>query len=221
MNVVKLQAFDPDMIHVWKMICDVSRRGSIVNYSLRLPVNVASIALDFEYIYKELDVKLIDRGESFYQSRMITMIEELEAKSKAVFARGKSVEIDGTDLLDVMKLEEGRQVMFVPNISVPMTIVKSNGSYTYDTSDMATIKQRLEEEDADWIVYVVDSGQVRCPCSGCSSIHCFISITGTALAIGLRWSDRSGLDTGKKHSYRSHELRCGSRRRQVRFFRRE
>lgn len=122
-NVVKLQAFDPDMIHVWKMICDVSRR-------------------DFEYIYNELDVKLIDRGESFYQSRMVDMITELQAKN-------------------VLKLEDGRYVMFVPNIKVPMTIVKSNGSYTYDTSDMATIKQRLEEEEADWIIYVVDSGQAQ------------------------------------------------------------
>jgi hypothetical protein len=25
--VVKLQAFDPDITHAWKMICDVSRKG--------------------------------------------------------------------------------------------------------------------------------------------------------------------------------------------------
>ena len=51
--------------------------------------------------------------------------------------------------------------MFLPDIEVPMTIVKSDGSYTYDTSDMATIKQRLQEENADWIIYVIDLGQVR------------------------------------------------------------
>jgi arginyl-tRNA synthetase len=62
--------------------------------------------------------------------------------------------------LDLLKLEEGRQVMFLPNIDVPMTIVKTDGSFTYDTSDMATIKQRLQEENADWIIYVIDSGQV-------------------------------------------------------------
>lgn len=50
--------------------------------------------------------------------------------------------------------------MFLPDIDVPMTIVKSGGGFTYDTSDMATIKQRLDEEKADWIVYVIDLGQV-------------------------------------------------------------
>lgn len=119
--VVKLQAFDPDIIHAWKLICAVSRQ-------------------DFEYIYKELDVKIIDRGESFYQSRMIEVVDELKSKN-------------------LLKLEEGRQVMFLPGIDVPMTIVKSDGSFTYDTSDMATIKQRLVEEQADWIIYVIDSGQ--------------------------------------------------------------
>ncbi|CAF4724324.1 unnamed protein product [Rotaria sp. Silwood1] len=119
--VVKLQAFDPDIIHAWKLICDVSRQ-------------------DFEYIYKELDIKIIDRGESFYQTRMIDVIKELESKH-------------------LLKLEEGRKVMFLPEIDVPLTIVKTDGSFTYDTSDMATIKQRLEEENADWLIYVIDSGQ--------------------------------------------------------------
>jgi len=50
--------------------------------------------------------------------------------------------------------------MFLPGIDVPLTIVKTEGSFTYDTSDMATIKQRLEEENADWIIYVIDLGQV-------------------------------------------------------------
>ena len=42
---------------------------------------------------------------------------------------------------------------------VPLTIVKSDGGYTYDTSDMAAIKQRVDEERADTIVYVTDLGQ--------------------------------------------------------------
>ncbi|CAF3397416.1 unnamed protein product [Rotaria socialis] len=119
--VVKLQAFDPDIIHAWKLICDVSRQ-------------------DFEYIYKELDVKIIDRGESFYQNRMLDVVKQLDSKN-------------------LLKLEDGRKVMFLPDIDVPMTIVKTDGSFTYDTSDMATIQQRLMEENADWIIYVIDSGQ--------------------------------------------------------------
>lgn len=45
--------------------------------------------------------------------------------------------------------------------NIPFTIVKSDGGFTYDTSDLATIKQRIEEERGDWLIYVTDAGQVR------------------------------------------------------------
>lgn len=50
--------------------------------------------------------------------------------------------------------------MFAPGQSIPLTIVKSDGGYTYDTSDLAAIKNRLFDEKADIIIYVTDSGQV-------------------------------------------------------------
>ena len=37
--------------------------------------------------------------------------------------------------------------------------MKSDGGFTYDTSDMAALKQRVYEEKADRIVYVTDAGQ--------------------------------------------------------------
>ena len=55
--------------------------------------------------------------------------------------------------------EEGRKMMFVKG--VPLTVVKSDGGFTYDTSDLAALKHRVEVEKGDWLVYVVDSGQVR------------------------------------------------------------
>ena len=57
--------------------------------------------------------------------------------------------------------EEGRKVMFVEGMKVPLTVVKSDGGFTYDTSDLAAIKQRLEQENGEWLVYVTDAGQVR------------------------------------------------------------
>lgn len=57
-------------------------------------------------------------------------------------------------------MDDGRKIVFVPGCSVPLTIVKSDGGYTYDTSDLAAIKQRLFEEKANKIIYVVDNGQV-------------------------------------------------------------
>ncbi len=43
--------------------------------------------------------------------------------------------------------------------SVPLTVVKSDGGYTYATSDLAALRHRVEEEKADWLIYVVDAGQ--------------------------------------------------------------
>ncbi len=119
-----------------------------------------NIDLDFEYIYKELDIKITDRGESFYQNRMLAVVQELQSKSKKKQKILLKNPIPFVLKIDLLKLEEGRQVMFLPGIDVPMTIVKTDGSFTYDTSDMATIKQRLYEENADWVIYVIDSGQV-------------------------------------------------------------
>lgn len=59
----------------------------------------------------------------------------------------------------VLQEDEGRKVMFAPNLSVPLTVIKSDGGYTYDTSDMAAIRQRIVDERADWIIYVTDAGQ--------------------------------------------------------------
>lgn len=45
--------------------------------------------------------------------------------------------------------------------SIPLTIIKSDGGFTYDTSDMATIRQRIEEEGGEWLIYVTDAGQSK------------------------------------------------------------
>nr|KAG5698870.1 hypothetical protein BaRGS_019722 [Batillaria attramentaria] len=83
---------------------------------------------EFQKVYDRLQVHLIDRGESFYQERMKQVMKELEERGV------------------LEKDEEGRTVMFVPGFQVPLMMVKSDGGYTYDTSDIATIKQRLQEE---------------------------------------------------------------------------
>jgi arginyl-tRNA synthetase len=69
---------------------------------------------EFEHIYRELDIKLVERGESFYQKLMDDVVVELESKN-------------------LLKLEDGRKIMFVPDQTIPMTVVKSDGGYTYAT----------------------------------------------------------------------------------------
>lgn len=120
--VVKLQSGDNDSLQAWKLICDVSRN-------------------EFQKVYDRLDVKLIERGESFYQKGMEEIVKEL---ADAGF----------------LEEDEGRKIMWGENKEgIPLTVVKSDGGFTYDTSDMAAIKQRLHEEKAQWVIYVTDAGQ--------------------------------------------------------------
>jgi len=95
---------------------------------------------EFEKVYKRLGVTLKERGESFYQDRMKEVVKLLEKEN-------------------VLEYDDGRQIMWAPNHKIPLTVVKSDGGYTYDTSDMAALKQRIEEEKANRVVYVTDLGQ--------------------------------------------------------------
>ena len=97
----------------------------------------------YSEIYRILDIspKLTERGESYYHKLMLDVVKDLEE-------RGLLVE------------EDGRKLIFPTDKSLPpMTIVKSDGGFTYDTSDLATIRQRVNEEKAGRIIYVVDAGQ--------------------------------------------------------------
>lgn len=62
---------------------------------------------------------------------------------------------------DLLIVEDGRTIMWPKEAGegIPLTVVKSDGGFTYDTSDMATIKNRLHEEKGDWLIYVTDAGQ--------------------------------------------------------------
>ncbi|KAJ0174510.1 hypothetical protein K1T71_009618 [Dendrolimus kikuchii] len=121
--VVKLQSHESDYITAWKLICEVSRQ-------------------EFQKIYDRLDIKIIDRGESFYHDRMHVVVKLLKEKG-------------------FLEEDEGRLIMWADEKreGIPLTVVKSDGGYTYDTSDMAAIRQRVEEEKGDRFIYVTDAGQ--------------------------------------------------------------
>lgn len=40
-----------------------------------------------------------------------------------------------------------------------MILQKHDGGYGYDSTDMTALKYRIQQLQADWIIYVVDSGQ--------------------------------------------------------------
>ncbi|KAM3869538.1 arginine--tRNA ligase, cytoplasmic [Diretmus argenteus] len=95
---------------------------------------------EFQKVYNSLDIQVVERGESFYQNLMTAVVKEFEEKG-------------------LVELDEGRKIVFAPGQSIPLTIVKSDGGYTYDTSDLAALRQRIFDENADIIIYVTDSGQ--------------------------------------------------------------
>lgn len=51
-----------------------------------------------------------------------------------------------------LEADEGRKIMWgETRDGIPLTIVKRDGGFTYDTSDMAAIKHRIVEEKAEWV----------------------------------------------------------------------
>ncbi|MBU6383609.1 MAG: arginine--tRNA ligase, partial [Verrucomicrobia bacterium] len=126
-EVVLLQAGDKHALFAWRLMCDVSRTG-------------------FQEIYDLMDVRLTERGESFYNPFLKEVIDELDRKKLITLSDGaKCVYLDG------FKGREGEPL--------PVIVQKSDGGYNYDTTDLAAIRHRIFIEKADRIIYVTDQGQ--------------------------------------------------------------
>ncbi len=127
LEVVDLQSKKASSLSTWKTICNISRKG-------------------FQEIYTFLDVKIIERGESFYNEMLKEVIEDYEKKGLIKNSDGaKCVFLEG------FQTKEGKPL--------PMILQKSDGGYNYATTDTAALLQRVRDEKADRIIYVVDGGQ--------------------------------------------------------------
>lgn len=127
MEVVALQGGNVEALNAWKLICEISRKS-------------------YQEIYDILDVKIQERGESYYNPQLPGLIADLESKGLITLSNGaKCVYLEG------FVNREGD--LF------PLMVQKSDGGYNYDTTDMAAIRQRVAEEKADRIIYVTDAGQ--------------------------------------------------------------
>lgn len=100
----------------------------------------------YEEIYALLDVKIQERGESSYNAALPEVVKELEEKGLIV-------------------VSDGAKCLFVSGFfnrdgdPLPLMIQKTDGGYGYDTTDMAAMRQRVQEERADRIIIVTDAGQ--------------------------------------------------------------
>jgi arginyl-tRNA synthetase len=59
----------------------------------------------------------------------------------------------------IVKLDKGAKCIFCPGFQIPLMVVKSDGAYNYDTTDLAAIRYRLFDLHADRIIYITDLGQ--------------------------------------------------------------
>lgn len=126
-EVVALQGGDPKALKAWQIICDISRKS-------------------YQEIYDLLGIKLIERGESYYNPLLGSIVADLEAKGLVTLSDGaKCIFLEG------FQNREGK--------TLPLMIQKSDGGFNYDTTDMAAIRHRVEEEKADRLIYVTDAGQ--------------------------------------------------------------
>jgi len=127
LEVVSLQQGNQEARKAWEIICDISRKA-------------------YQEIYDLLDVRIIERGESFYNPYLADIVADLESKGLVVISDGaKCIFIDG------FQNREGEPL--------PLMVQKSDGGYNYDTTDMATIYHRIKEEKGKRLIYVTDAGQ--------------------------------------------------------------
>ncbi len=84
-------------------------------------------------------------GESTVHDRIEPMLRRIEAS-------GVARRSDGALVIDVARPDD---TMDVP----PLLLVKSDGSYLYGTTDLATIEMRVEDQHAQDLLYVVDARQ--------------------------------------------------------------
>lgn len=129
-RVVQLQAGDPETLRLWAELVALSRAY-------------------FNEIYDLLGVTLTDAdlaGESTYNDDLPGICAELEDKGLATVDEGALCVF-----LDGYTGREGRPV--------PLIVRKSDGGYGYGTTDLATVRHRVERLHADRMLYVIGAPQ--------------------------------------------------------------
>lgn len=129
-RVVAIQGGDPESLTLWRAF-------------------VAESARHFSQVYDLLDVDLTPediRGESFYNPVLPEIVEQLTERGIAT-------------------ISDGALCVFPPGFTgaegepLPMIIRKSDGGYNYSTTDLATLRFRVNELKANQLIYVVGHEQ--------------------------------------------------------------
>jgi arginyl-tRNA synthetase len=79
-------------------------------------------------------------GESHYQPALAAVVEDLKQKGLAVDS-------------------DGAVCVFIAGVDAPFIVRKRDGAFTYATTDLATIRDRVDRLGANLVLYVVDARQ--------------------------------------------------------------
>lgn len=127
--VVALQHGDPEATQAWQLLCDQSRR-------------------EFKKIYKDLDIELTERGESFYNPLLADVLTDL-------------------DKAGLLATDQGAQCVFLEGFTnkqgdpQPLIVQKSDGGFNYATTDLAALRHRITTESATRIIYITGAEQIN------------------------------------------------------------
>ncbi len=132
LRVVELQSGDAATLRLWRILVDQS-----VRY--------------FEEVYRKLDVELTSSeiyGESWYNDQLDAVVSDLDAAG-------------------LLEESDGALCVFPPGFErrdgEPMGLIvrKSDEGYGYVATDLAAIRDRVDELGADEILYVVGAPQAQ------------------------------------------------------------
>lgn len=103
---------------------------------------------EFEKIYSRLDIEIQERGESFYNPYLEEILEHLADQN-------------------LLEENQGAQCVFLEGFKnkdgdpQPLIVQKSDGGYNYATTDLAALKYRIQQDQAQRLIYVTDAGQAN------------------------------------------------------------
>ncbi len=102
-----------------------------------LPACRAEMEATYERLGVTFDHTL---GESYYHDRLAGVVEDLQKKG-------------------LVQESDGAMCVFLEGHDAPFIVRKQDGAFLYSTTDLATVQYRINEWDADAIIYVVDHRQ--------------------------------------------------------------
>ncbi|MFO0936833.1 MAG: arginine--tRNA ligase [Gemmataceae bacterium] len=132
-ETAKLHAGDPENLALWQ---------KFMPFCLEM----------LQPIYNRLDVKIDHTlGESYYNPMLADVVDDLLKKGIAVESNGAVVIPNAKGIIPDKENEKTEEP--------PALIRKRDGAFTYTTTDLATIKYRVETWKPNVVLYVVDARQ--------------------------------------------------------------